>query len=311
DDKIVIATAAPSGGPLSQMGAAVKEVTAAFFDEVNRGGGVYNRRLELKFIETGASGSEARTSFERAISDGKIFAVIAPCIAGAEKEVIPLMSQKQIPLIGPLTLYPQPDAALNRYVFYLQSGVTGQARALLYFVAKKLELADPRVTVVYQKNEINASIVEAMSDEARKTGIRAPRFIAFDGGLDAAEVTRRLKQDGCDVVFCLGSGDEALALMQESEKLDWSPFFCLPVGGGVEVFAAPERFNGRIFFGFPIAPTDQTVEGRRELQSLIEKYNLGTGHLNAQISALGAAKILVDSLRKIGKDLSREKLIQS
>src|SRR6185295_8572118 len=79
---------------------------------------------------------------------------------------------------------------------------------------------------------------------------------------------------------------------------------------GAGVFAAPARFDGKLFFSFPTAPGDQDAEGLKEFRALAEKYQLPKKHLAAQISAYSAAKILVEALKRAGKDVSREKLIQ-
>ena len=84
-------------------------------------------------------------------------------IAGAEKEMVALMAQREVPLIGPLTLNPQTGFPLNRQVFYLFSGMEGQARALVDFAAKAPELESPAIAVVYPQSEINTSRPRARS----------------------------------------------------------------------------------------------------------------------------------------------------
>jgi ABC-type branched-subunit amino acid transport system substrate-binding protein len=62
---------------------------------------------------------------------------------------------------------------------------------------------------------------------------------------------------------------------------------------------------------FPNSPADQTAEGTREFRDLASRHQLPTKHLAAQISSYSAAKVLVEGLKRTGKDLSREKLIQT
>ena len=61
----------------------------------------------------------------------------------------------------------------------------------------------------------------------------------------------------------------------------------------------------------PTSPVDQTAEGIAEFRAFNGKYQLPSDHLAAQVSAFASAKILVEGLKKAGKDLSREKLIQA
>jgi len=312
ENRIVIGTAVPAQGALAEMGQAVKAVITAFFDDLNSQGGIYNRRFELKFIETGETPAATRANLERLLTDEQVFAMTGAFIAGAEKELLELLAQKEVPLIGPLTLYPQTGFPLNRQVFYLLSGTDGQFRALVDFAAKKPELKNPGVALVYPRSEINANVLEAIKDQSKKQGWSAPQSYDYLAGqFDAAGAVSKLNQANRTVVFFLGGSDEAMSLMKEAEKVNWFPSIFLPsANAGARIVEAPAGFDGKLFLSFPTSPTDQTAEGVKEFLALSGKYQLSTKHLAAQISAYSAAKILAEALKKAGKDVSREKLIQ-
>ena len=313
DNKIVIGTAVPSQGTLADMGQAVKAVTSAFFEELNSQGGIYGRRFELKFVETADKPSATRANIERLLKDEQIFAMTGALIAGSEKEIISLMAQQEVPLIGPLTLYPQIGFPLNRQIFYLLCGIDGQARTLIEFAVKQPEFKNPGIVVVYPQNEINASVLEAIEDQSKKEGLSPPQAYPYVAGrFDAAETIKELDHASRGVVFFLGNSDEALSFMREAAKLGWFPSIFLPsASDGTGMFIAPIGFNGKVFLSFPTSPADQSAEGIAEFRALAEKYNLPSHHLAAQMLAYSAAKILVEALKSAGKDLSREKLIRA
>ena len=312
EGKIVIGIAVPSKGPLAEMGQAIKAVTTAFFDELNSQGGVYSRRLELKFAETADTPAATRANFESLLRDGQVFAVTGAFIAGSEKEVAALVAERGVPLIGPFTLYPQTGFPLNRQVFYLLSGVDGQARALIDFAAGKPELKNARVAVVYPQSEINAGVLDAIKDQSKKDGLSAPQSYDYvSGRFDPAAAVRQLRQASRDAVFLLGGGEEAQSFMTEADKQGWFPTTYMTGGGGAGILDAPSGFDGKVFVSFPTSPADQSEEGLKEFRALAEKYGLPSHHLAAQISAYSAAKILVEALKRSGKDVSREKLINS
>lgn len=312
EDKIVIGTAIPATGTLAEMGQAVKAVTTAFFAELNSQGGVYNRRLELKFTETAETPAATRANIERLLKDEQVFAMTGAFIAGAEKEIVPLLAQQEVPLVGPLTLNPQIGFPLNRQVFYLLSGNSGQARALINFVARKPEFKSQVIAVVYPRSEMNASVLEAIKNQIEKDALNAPQVYDYVAGrFDAAETIKQLRQTSPAVVFFMGSTEDLLSFMSEAERLSWFPKVLLPGASvGTGIFGAPAGFDGKVFFSFPTSPADQTAEGIKEFRVLAEKYKLPPKHLAAQIFAYSAAKILVEALKRVGRDLSREKLIQ-
>jgi ABC-type branched-subunit amino acid transport system substrate-binding protein len=313
ESKIVIGTVCPTRGALAEMGQAVKAVTTAYFDELNSQGGIYNRKFEVKFTETGDTPAATRANVERLIKEEQVFAMTAAFIAGSEKEIVPLMAQQEVPLIGPLTLYPQTDFPLNRQVFYLLSGIDGQARAMIHFAAKKPELRAQHFSVVFPQNEINLRVVGAIRQQSQDEGLREPQVLDYAAGsFDVAGTIRQLRQTSSEIIVFLGASEDALAFMTAADKSQWHPTVFFPsASGGKEIFDAPIGFNGKLFFSFPTGPADQSAEGVKEFRALADKYKLPTHHLAAQVSAYGAAKILVEALKRVGKDVSREKLIQA
>jgi len=313
ENKILVGTVVPARGALADMGQAVKAVTTAFFAELNSQGGIYNRQFEVKYAETADTPTATRTNVERFIKEQQVFALTGAFIAGSEKEMIPLFAQQEVPLIGPLTLYPQTDFPFNRQVFYLLSGVDGQVQAMIHFAAKKPELRTQHFAVVFPKTEINLRVVEAVKEQSKKDGVSEPQ--AYDhapGHFDVTETVKQLRNSNSQVVVFLGGTEDALSLMTEADKSRWYPDVLLAsASGGKEIFSAPAGFDGKLFFSFPTSPADQSPDGLKQFQALAEKYKLPTHHLAAQISAYCAAKILAEALKRAGKDVSREKLIQT
>ena len=311
ETKIVIGTVIPASGALADSGQAVKALMTAFSEEVNSQGGIYSRRLQFKFLGTAETPAVTRANLERFLDDEQVFVMTGAFIVGAEKEITAVMAQKEVPLIGPATLYPQTGFPLNRQVFYLLSGIGEQARALIHFVAKKPELKNAGRAIVYPQTSTNESVLEAIREQSKKDELSpADEYHYATGHLDAAETVKKLRQSNRDVIFLLSTGGETLALMKEAEKLGWFPSIYLPGPSAVrEIFDAPSGFNGRVFFSFPTSPVDQTPDGVKEFRALAEKYKLPAQHLAAQISAYGACKILVEALKRAGRDVSREKLI--
>ena len=313
EDKIVIATAIPGKGPLAEMGQAVKAVVSPFFANLNKQGGIYNRQIELKFVETGETPSGSHLNIERLLQEEQVFAMVAGFIAGSENEIVPLMAQRQVPLIGPLTLYPAKGFPLNRHVFYVLSGISEQARTCVDFVAKDAELKKRRLSIVHPDKVVNAQVIEAINTQSQKHGLDKPHAYAYSAGrFDSTQAVKQLKQDGRDVILFLGNGEEALSFLGESDKLSWYPtVFLSSAFAGSELLKAPAGFDGKLFLSFPTSPADQTAEGVKEFLALAERHQLSSKHRAVQLSSYAAALIFVEALKRAGRDLSREKLIDA
>ena len=313
ENQIAIGSTLPATGPLAEMGAAVKDIVNAYFAEVNSQGGIYNRRLELKVSETGSTPAATRANVERLINDEKVFAMTSAFLAGAESELAPVFAQLEVPLVGPMTLNPQPGTPVNREIFYLLSGNAGQAQAVVSFLRKRGDLKDGRLAVMYHRGELNASIREGILKQAeREPGMTTAVYEYTAGQLNADEYVKQMRENEPAAVFFIGSLQETLAFMNAVAKVNWFPQILLQSGGVTrEIFEAPAGFEGKIFFTAPTSPADQTPDGLKEFRALAEKYKLPQKHLAAQLTAFSSAKVLVEALKRVGKDLSREKLIQA
>ncbi|HEV7744706.1 MAG TPA: ABC transporter substrate-binding protein [Pyrinomonadaceae bacterium] len=314
ETKIVIGGMIPATGGLTEMGQAVKAVTTAYFDDLNSQGGIYNRKVELKFVETADTPVGTRANLERMLKEDQIFAMTGAFMAGSEKEVSSLLAQYEVPSVGPFTLFPQIEYPLNRQVFYLLSGIDGQTRVLANFVAGKPEFKNSSLMVVYPRSDFNRNMLESIKDQSIKAGLKPPTVYEYaPGSFDALAVVKQLNQsDPGKPLFFLGNTEDLLSLLQRAAEANWFPtVVAAGAGVGSQILSAPAGFDHKVFIAFPTSPADQSAEGMKEFRALAEKHKLPSTHLAAQISAFTAAKILTEALKRVGKDASREKLIQT
>ena len=312
ENTIVIGTMVEATGPLSELGRGVTAVTTAYFAELNSQGGIFGRRLELRIVETANAASDKRAKLESALKEQQMFAMSAALIAGAEKELVPLFSQHETPLIGPFSLYGQSAFPANRQIFYLLSGIPNQARSLINFIGKKPEFKNFKLAVISPQLEVYGEVIEAARDQTNKLGSSPPLVIQYaPGRFDVTDALKQARQASVDVVILMGTTDEAMSFMSEAEKIHWFPVVLSPAGTiGAAVFTAPPGFDGKVFFSFATAPVDHTAEAIKEFRALAEKYKLPSTHAASQVAAYAAAKVLVEAIRRAGKDVTREKLIQ-
>ena len=307
ENKIVVGTLVPASGFLVEMGQVVTAATKAVFAELNSQGGIYGRQLELQVIETPDGGATMRDKVEPVLKAQQMFAMSAAILANTEKEIVPLFSQYETPLIAPLTFHPQTGFPLNRQVFYVSSGLDDMARGLINFIAQQPEFKSSNWAVISHQSALNTDVIEAIK---KKRAPNVPVVVEYAiGGFDTADTIKRTRQ--AEVIFFLGPAADALNFMIEAEKLNWYPTLLAP-GGTIAsgVFEAPKGFDRKVFFSVPSSPEHQTIEGWKEYQALVAKYKLPPYLRVSQAHAIVAAKILIEGLKRVGKDLTRERLIQ-
>lgn len=312
ETSIRVGTIVPPKGPLAENGQVIRDVMAAYFNEVNQWGGIYNRKIELQVAESAETPAETRQRVGVFLQRESIFAMVGALIAGADKEVVSLLEGKEVPLVGPFTFLPQAEYPLNRHIFYLLSGIKEQARALVKFADKNLRTQNVRLAIVYPENEISTEVSLAIEKECKKTGFSSPLMFGYPKNrFDAARLVMAMSQSNVSVIFFLG-GKELAALVAEAERLRWTPNILSPGSlASPEMLDALLTSTGNAFLSFPTLPLDQTQSALAEYFELARKYKLSSRHLASQISAYCAARVLIEGLKLAGKDLSREKLITS
>ena len=310
ETSITVGSLLPTAGPQGEIGRTMRAVINAYFAEVNAQGGIYGRRIEVRFGET--SDTDARAQAEHFMAREQVFAMTGGVMAGAEEELTRLAAEKEVPVVGPFTLFPQTGTPLNRQVFYLFSGLEGQARALVDFAGQKSpDAKSSAAALVYAEDDLPAGVGSVVERQFHKDGWKNVRVLKYrHEGFDAARLAREASQAG--VLLFLGSGAEEKSLLAEAAKANWTPTVLLlgPLSGP-EVFAAPAGFRQKIFLAFPSAPSDQTRDGVAEFRAFAERHQLPARHLAAQLSAYCAAKILVEGLKRAGRELSRESLVEA
>jgi ABC-type branched-subunit amino acid transport system substrate-binding protein len=312
EESIRIGTMMPSKGQTARIGEGMVEVMAAYFEEINSQGGVYNRKLKLIASPYDATGQSALADVTRLLDEEKVFAVVGAVIAGADQEMAELAENRKVPLIGPFTLLSADPYALNEFTFYLFSGLNEQVRALVDFAARDLNLDNPRVAVLGPGDDHQKDLQTAISEQGEVHGWSAVAgFSIVPNQFDADGAARALKEQGVDCLFYLSFGG-LKTLLEAADKVDWRPHVFLP-GAFIEkgILELPVAFQKKIYLSYPTLPSDRTPAGVSEFQTLLKKHELSVKHLTSQISAYVAAKILVEGLKRTGRELSREKFIGS
>jgi ABC-type branched-subunit amino acid transport system substrate-binding protein len=307
-----IGTMMPLSGRTAKIGQAMTAVMAAYFEDINARGGIYNRKLKLVASAYDPGKQAALADATRLMDKENVFAMVGAVIAGADREMAELAEDKKVPLIGPLTFFAADPFALNEFTFYLLSGLNEQVRALVNFAAGELKLDTPRIAILGPGGDLQKDLQTAIEAQCRGHGWTSiAGYSILPSRFDPSSAALALKQQGVDTLFYLSSGG-LKPLLEAAEKIDWRPHILLP-GALIkkEILQLPAGFQNKIYLSYPSLPSDRTPAGIAEFKALLEKHDIAITHLSSQVSALVAAKILVEGLKRTGRDLSREKFIRS
>ncbi len=314
DTTVAVGLVVPTSGALAEVGAAMKDVVAAYFENINARGGIFNRKIELKVAEAGAGGAATATAAQNFAHKEQVFAFVSGLSAGSDPQLAAIARTEEIPFIGPSTLLPHLENPANRYLFYLLPGIAEQAMGLVNFAALRPEIKQARTALVYDEATLSNAAGKAAAEQAQKAQLAITKKIVFKSDtFDARSIVKDLKTSNVDYLFFFGDAKEQMSLLNEATAAGWFPNLMLigTLSGTDTTKLSQPGSSNQIFLAFPTVPSDITSEAGSEFRALQEKYKFPPRHLAAQLSAFAAAKVLVEGLTRAGRDLSREKLINS
>jgi ABC-type branched-subunit amino acid transport system substrate-binding protein len=312
EDRVQVGTLLPLRGPRGQLGEVMAQVLSAHFDDINSRGGIYGRHIELLTIPYGASPEATLDNLRKALEAEGILALVGAYTVGLDEALLELLRPDNVPLVGPFTLDPG-DGVVDTAAFYLYPGFDEQARTLAEQALTEAAAREAPVVIAGPEGGRVDRLVAAVQDQLRGRTSSAPVIVRHrPGELDSAALAARVRQAGSKTVFFFGAqaGLDALLAALAADQQDprvyvLSSFVSRPL------FEAPAAFHHRIFLAYPTFSSDVSAAGWADYRDLAQRYALPREHVQAQIAAFAAAKLLVEGLRRAGRSLSRRSLIEA
>jgi len=311
DDAVRIGALLPPNSKYPDLSSAIQGALTAYFADLNKGGGLYGRRIELLCRELPPEPEKVAPAFREFLEKEQPFALVASFIAGSEKQSAAVLQEQKAPLVGAWTLLPEAKASSSSPLFYLDSGLLGQSEALAAFALREYTGAGEKLEIVVSDDELS----HAAADAAR-TKLQGSRWAAAEtvnGPADASDadgLVQRLAAARVKVLFLALRQPQLVALLQAIQRRNWNPVLLIPSAfytDGSDL----QSFSGRAFLAVSSLPSDVTRDALAEYKKLASAYGLSPRHLAAQYTALAEAKILTEGLKRAGRDLLRERLLES
>lgn len=302
-----IGTILPDRGSLAGAAGAMRAALSAYAETVNRAGGLHQRELELVVA------SDYRDAQER-FAAAPVFALLSPVESGRPGELGKFVLQTKLPTVGPFSAAPNPASESHAFVFRVQPGLAEEAAVLVEFAARR-KGAPLRGAIVASGAAADEQAAQAAE---RRCVFRTCGELVRIGGyatrFDAAAAVKRLKDEGRGPLFFFGADAEFAQLVNEAGRAadsSWRPVIHAPGALVRSALAARERFSGEIFLAFPSSPAARSQQGAPAWEALRQEFGLGRQYEAAQMAALAAASVLVEGLRRAGRELTRERLVRA
>jgi ABC-type branched-subunit amino acid transport system substrate-binding protein len=311
-DEILIGTWAPLTGPASNL-ATIAKAMEAYFRYVNEEqGGVHGRKLRLLMKDDAYDPAKTPAVAEELVDGERVFALLggngtANCLA--VKDYIAL---KLIPWINPGSGARALTSPVNAYVFSTFPSYVTEGRVLAKYAAENLPAT--KYGLFYQDDAFGREGQEGLRLGLRGTTKEIAVAQTYKvGDTDLSAAAQKFKDEGVDLIFVWTISEGAAALVKAIGAIEGYK----PQIVASQILSDPVMFElaGEGWEGAVVAssvPEPNSGEpGVVRARPIIEKYGEGIQFGTYALWGLSRAEVLVEGLKRSGRELTRLKLIQS
>ena len=308
-DTVVLGQSAALSGAAAALGMDMREGALAYFQQVNSGGGVNGRRIELKSLDDGYESDRAAVNTRKLIEEEKVFALFGYVGTPTSQASLPLFTAAKVPFIGPFTGAALLRDPFNRYIFNVRASYGDETERMVNHLVTG---GKKNIAVFYQDDSFGQAGLTGVENAMRRRNLK----ISATGTVErnTTEVAAAVKSIGAakpDAVIMVSAYRSCGEFVRQMKKAGVLTDFFNVSFVGAKALAGDLGADG---YGVMIAqvvpfPWAATIPLVKEYQRAMARTNPQSALSFTSLEGFMAAKVLTEGLRRAGRDLTREKLI--
>ncbi len=307
-EKILIGQSTPLTGSNAEIGKEIRDGALAYFKKVNDSGGVNGRMIELVSLDDKNDRKTAGLNAVKLVNESNVLALFGFASATLSLDAMPIVKEKRVPFFAPFT---GADAIhkQNPYVFVMRASYADELEKILEHWNG---LGVQRVTVIHYDDEIGnqnyATVERLMKASGKKAvGIKLKRNANVQPGQIDAIVA---SDPQVIVATTLYQATAQVLKALKARRLPYNMTSLSFVGPSQLAHVAGPDAVGVSVAGVVPPPAKKTLPVVKECGDAVK--NAEFAELNyTNLEACIAAKVLVEAIRRAGKDVTRESLYRS
>ncbi len=297
-------------GPNRQYGIQIVLGATAYFDYINEQGGVNGRKLILSSFDDGYDPEKASACFaslkrEKVFSAGFFFG------SATTAKYLPLLEAEHMPLVGTYSGAPFIYEPVKHGIFNLRASYNDETRELVDSLWKS---GAHRIAVIYQDDAFGKTVLDSAKRALAKHNAAPVATGSYTrNALDVGPAIESVHAAKPGVVILASTYASAAEIVKRAHGQGWRPLFVSGSYIGTDAFitAAGQEAEGVI--SMQIVPSYEstdlpTVKLYREC---LQKYMSSSQPSPTSLEAFVNAMVMVEGLKRAGKDPTREKFIEA
>jgi ABC-type branched-subunit amino acid transport system substrate-binding protein len=309
DNEILIGSCSALEGPSHFLGTETVTGAKAYFAMINDAGGVDGRKLKLISYDDSYDPTKTEACFNR-LMEQKVFALGFFVGTPTAVKYLPMAESNKIPLVGLFTGAQTLYVPLRHWVVNVRASYFDETREQIDGLWGTLGYK--KVGVIYPEDAFGAAVLEGVKAALKAHGaepIAAASYQRQTAQVGGAIDTVRAANP--DAVVVVGPSNTVAPILKQSHAKGWKPLFLTVsfVGTDELIQEAGPDAEGTVIT--QVVPPYYLTEFKTVAlyRRTLTKY-LPTAKPNfVSLEGFVDAMVLVEGLKRAGKDLTREGLI--
>ena len=310
ESEILIGSCSALEGPSHFLGTETIAGANTYFGMINDAGGVDGRKLKLISYDDSYDPAKTEACFNR-LMEQKVFALGFFVGTPTAVKYVPMAESNKIPLVGLFTGAQTLYTPLRHWVVNVRASYFDETREQIDGMWGTLGYK--KIGVIYPEDAFGSAVLEGVKAALKTHGAEPVAVGSYQrqtaqvgGAIDT------VKAANPDAVVVVGPSNTVAPILQQSHAKGWKPLFLTVSFVGTDELireAGPEA-EGMVITQVvpPYYLTDlKTVALYRRTLS---KYSPSAQPNFVSLEGFVDAMVLVEGLKKAGKDLTREGLIR-
>ena len=165
--EIVIGQSASLTGTAAESGQQTRDGALAYFELVNRNGGVNGRKIKLITLDDAGQTKVGEANTKKLIGEDKVFLLFGYTGRNTSEAALPIITQANIPFFGAATGGESIHGVFNKNVFNVRASYKVEMQSLVNYL---VNTGQKQIAMIYHKDDLTKSNLKMTEDAAAVHG---------------------------------------------------------------------------------------------------------------------------------------------